>query len=230
MITPPPLSGKWHEVANHARSVGPGALPPNVGVNLVPADILGSSRTSHHLLTLAGMITGTIVTIGILFLILVAIEIKAVSESAAVVAEAQQVTEQISALNAVRFEAKKIGSLAGAVKTMVDQHVVWTPLFRWLEKITAPAVRYSTMNGDAGGVVTLQAEAPTLEILLQQYRLFQQSAVVKQVELKEFTTALDQDGVMKAVAASFRLTLDPALFHHDYSQTGNITSPIKLKK
>lgn len=99
-----------------------------------------------------------------------------------------------------------------AVQTLLEQHLYWSNLFKFLEENTIPDVYYQNFNADAEGKATLGARAANFSSVAKQLAAFQENPLVREVKVSHITSTVDRLGKITEVSFGLTLQLFPEVF------------------
>lgn len=92
--------------------------------------------------------------------------------------------------------------------TLINQHVYWTNLFKFLEDYTLSEVSYADFRGDLSGRYSLPAKANNFYIIAEQVKAFRKNEYIKEVSVSGGEKSTDSDKeAAKESAISFDLEI-----------------------
>ncbi len=105
-------------------------------------------------------------------------------------------------------EAEKLNAKLLKVQYLLDNHIYWSNLFKFLEEYTLQTVYYS--NFESGGVkqITLKARTKSFEELSKQLDLFRSSDDIEKVKIDSGTFLKDSQDNESEGYVIFRVTLE----------------------
>lgn len=121
-----------------------------------------------------------------------------------------------AALAAPRLTSKKLS----AGKRLLDEHILWTRFFDFLEKQTLPTISFSQFRSETAGSVTLEAVAPTFADAASQMVVFRNAAeAVVGVEAGGVSADIAPNGSIRGVRFTLVLRLTPGFLKAAVART-----------
>jgi len=151
-------------------------------VNLIPLGIQGGSvGQAKKIIWSSGLIALLLVGFGSGGLLVYKNKLNAASAAAN-----DKLVSLQGVLEKVRQEAEEATFFQTKIKALtaaLTHRVSWLPFFSWLEKNTVGDVYFNGLAADSSGRVTLSGYAPDYTEIAKQFRAFEQSKQVQQVEV-----------------------------------------------
>ena len=170
-------------------------------VNLISKDILEdrSNHRSERALIIVGILT--VVVLGVLFAGTKYFVDKKISTLAELEGRNTILDAALAQLQATNTEMLILQRRFNSAEELYNNHIYWTRLLDFFEKNTLSSIQYKnlSLNKETPGTYKLDGTASSVEDMLQQWNVFEQSPEVISVGLDRYTrgeqTTVVQNGV-----------------------------------
>jgi Tfp pilus assembly protein PilN len=182
-------------------------------VSLIPAELTGRTGLDPRraLVILAALLLGATVLVVVVYLVVLRVSsvraerIEVLRGELAGLRAETSVLEQRARL-AVAFNAQVTAGAAA-----LDGHVYWTGFLRRLEQYVLPAVRCTTLTGDAGGgLANIDCAGRTYRDVAEQITLMRSHPDVLEVRTSSASAQVSNTGEIEGVSFSMSLKMKPS--------------------
>lgn len=203
-----PAKTVYHTVSKHEKNSG-------FNVNLMPQELLtrlsSGSVDNIKAAIIAVIVPLLIITLGYGAIVLLQNDLKA--RMAAKQMEFNDLQKQIGDFVSQEEKNNEVAGRVSAIKKLLDEKIIWSNFFSYLEKYTLDGVYFTDLTADTSGVLTLPGVADDYEVLAQQLAAFRDADdFISRVKL--VNAQLVSEGKAGVVGVSFqlRVTLQDGVF------------------